>query len=122
MPNRLDPRVSLMTEAQLQDAIVAFAELNEWRVTFSPDWMKRLAFASMKQTRRSGRSWPKAGTPDLICVRSGRLVIAELKSHAGQVKADQWAWVEACAGVPGVEAYIWRPDDWIDGSIDEVLK
>lgn len=120
---RLDPRVKAMSEAQLQSAIVDFALLRGWLVTFTPDWMRKQAMAQMNAGHRRGdRPWPKAGTPDLICARAGRLVIAELKSHDGEVKPAQWDWIETAALVPGVEAYIWRPEDWVEGAIDEVLS
>ena len=121
MAKRLDPRVKKMSESDLQDAIVEFAERSGWLVTFSPDWMKRLAIASMLRQRRSDRPWPKAGTPDLIMVNGGRLIIAELKSHTGKLGPGQDEWLEALRQVDGVEVFLWKPTDWIDGTIEQTL-
>ncbi len=121
MTKRLDPRVKAMTEEQLQNAIVEFAERSGWVVTFTPDWMKRLAFASMRKSPRANRKWPKAGTPDLIMAGNGRLVIAELKSHTGKLGPGQDEWLEALRQVDGVEVFLWKPTDWIDGTIEQTL-
>lgn len=121
MATRLDPRVKAMTEEQLQNAIVDFAERSGWKVTFAPDWMKRLAIASMQRQRRNDRRWPKAGTPDLVMVRSGRLVVAELKSHRGEIGPGQQEWLDELRTVDGIEVYLWRPDEWVSGEIEAVL-
>ena len=56
-----------MTEAQLQDAIVQMARVLGWLVYHTFD------------SRRSA-----AGFPDLVMVRNGRLIFAELKSATGK--------------------------------------
>lgn len=123
-----------MTEAELQAAIVAEAILRKWFVY---------------HTRDSRGSNP--GFPDLVLVRTAsvfsqhtsRLVFAELKKQRGKTTADQELWLRALrkvennvgiavdavaelplelAFVPSVEVYVWRPSDWLGGTIEKVLK
>ena len=72
---------------------------------------------------RSYHTWGSfhspSGFPDLVLVRSDRLIFAELKSDKGKVSPDQTAWQEALAGT-GNDVYLWRPSEW--DSIVEVLK
>ena len=53
-----------------------------------------------------------AGFPDLVLVRRGRLVFAELKSDKGKVAPAQSEWLADLGGVRTTRAYVWRPDDW----------
>jgi len=57
-----------------------------------------------------------AGFPDLVLVRSPRVIFAELKSAKGKLSADQDGWLLALAGTP-IESYVWRP-----AQIDEVER
>lgn len=52
------------------------------------------------------------GFPDLVLVRSGRLVVAELKSKRGTTTEMQDVWLGRLADVAVVEAVVWRPSDW----------
>lgn len=94
-----------MTEALLQDAILAYAEMMGWR------WYH--PFISVN----SG-----AGYPDLTLVRNGRLVFAELKGPRGKLSPAQQEWLALLGTVPGVEAYLWTPQMWHDGIIERVLR
>jgi hypothetical protein len=116
-----DPRAQLMSEADLQAAIVELAQQAGWTVDFVPDWFWRLAFASMKRQRRGSRQWSPPGKPDLLLVKPGRLVFAELKSEKGTIRKPQREWLELLQTVPGVEVHIWRPRHWLSGEIDKVL-
>jgi hypothetical protein len=49
-------------------------------------------------------------------VKGNRLVFAELKMPKKKATAAQREWLEALGAVPGVETYLWTPDD-----IDEIL-
>ena len=103
----MTPTVLKQTEKQFQAAVVEYAELNGWLVYHTYD---------------SRRSNP--GFPDLVLVRDGWLVFAELKTEKGVVSRKQREWLEALAAVswrlstrPGYEpalilARIWRPSDW----------
>lgn len=63
-----------------------------------------------------------AGFPDLVIVfgRPGGLLFAELKSRAGKATTDQLVWLDRLRAA-GAAAYLWRPDDWHDGTIAAVL-
>lgn len=54
------------------------------------------------------------GFPDLVMVRRGVIVVAELKTEKGQPSIEQYQWLYELAGVGftfgGV--YLWRPSDW----------
>lgn len=92
-----------MTEAQLQDAVIQLAHLRGWMTYHTYD---------------SRRSSP--GFPDLVLVRADRLVLVELKSASGRVTADQQRWLEALY-LTNNEVYLWRPADWLDGTVDRAL-
>ena len=116
-----DPRAKLMTEAELQEAIVELAQRTGWTVDFVPDWFWRLAFASMKRQRRGNRQWSPPGKPDLTLLREGELVFMELKSERGTVRKPQRAWLDLLETVPGIAAYVIRPRHWLDGTVDRIL-
>ena len=50
------------------------------------------------------------GLPDLLTVKNGRIYALELKTAKGKVSADQQAWLDELAAVPGVTAEVVRPD------------
>lgn len=89
---QLDTYVS---EDELLEQVRAVARLNGWLTYHTHD------------SRRSER-----GFPDLVMVRRGRLVAAELKSERGLLTPDQHAWLTALARVETVEAHVWKPRDW----------
>ena len=60
------------------------------------------------------------GMTDLILCRPPRLILAELKSATGKLTASQEEWAELLKACPGVEYYLWRPEQWDE--ICEVLK
>jgi hypothetical protein len=53
-----------------------------------------------------------AGFPDLVLVRPPRIVFAELKVGNRQPTPAQERWLNLLRECPGVEAYLWRPEDW----------
>lgn len=97
------------TEAGFQAAVVQLAELHGWRWWHDND------------SRRN-----KSGFPDLVLVRDGVLIFAELKSETGRVSPAQTEWIGALeavamSGIEGVvEVHVWRPRDW--ESIVKVLS
>lgn len=93
-----------MTEKQLQAAIVECARLLGWLTYHTFD---------------SRRSSP--GFPDLILIRGGRLIAAELKSETGKMRPEQDAWLEAFIGT-GALAAVWRPSHWLAGLVEETLR
>ncbi len=76
--------------------------------------VRRLALQSgflIYHTHDSRRSDP--GFPDLVLCRPGSLIFAELKTATGKLSEEQAVWVDVlCHSIPGVECYVWRPEDW----------
>ena len=104
---------SAISEKQFQANVIALARLNHWAVYHAYD---------------SRRSEP--GFPDLVLIRDGKLLFAELKTERGRVSAAQKHWLEelltvtratwrygAADGV--VSVYVWRPSQW--AQIEAVL-
>ena len=102
-----------MNEAQLSAAVVELAELLGWRV-----------FTVRRSDRAIVASRTGAGFPDLVMVRSGRLLAVELKGARKSAKPTpaQHAWLAALGGCPGVEVDVWRPAQWHDGAIERALR
>jgi hypothetical protein len=90
-------------------------------------------------THRSDRSEP--GFPDLVLVRQGRLIFAELKRQKTRPTTAQRRWLDALTVVAAplevpdpcgfetdqpfpspVEVHLWRPLDLLDGTIERVLR
>src|SRR5438105_4792095 len=103
-----------MPEDVLQRQVLEFGFMLGWlRCHFRP--------------ARTAHGWRTAveGDPgfcDVVLVQHHRLVLAELKSEAGRPSQEQRRWLDAMAGVPGVEVYLWRPMDWLTGRIQRVLS
>lgn len=93
-----------MTEAQLQNCVRDCAQLFGWR--FYHPWI------SVKSAK---------GFPDCAMVRDRRLVFAELKGPRGKLTDAQRAWLDDLA-LAGAETYIWRPEHWLDGTIERRLR
>ena len=53
--------------------------------------------------------WSERGWPDVVLLRDGRLILAELKSERGKLTPDQARWLWELRRVPGLEVRIWRP-------------
>jgi hypothetical protein len=94
-----------MTERQLQEAIIACAKLLHWHCYHT--WL-------------STRSAP--GYPDLTMVRASRLLFVEVKSATGKLSPHQELWLGVLGGVPCVEVFVWRPEQWFDGTIERWLR
>lgn len=96
-------------ESGFQAAVIDLAQLRGWLVHHA-------------RPARTNDGWRtpisgNAGFPDLVLARSGRLVVAELKSARGVVSSFQQSWLDclgavsrASAGV--AEVHVWRPADW----------
>ena len=101
-----------ITEQQFQAQVLQLARLLGWRSAhFRP--------ALTTRGWRTPVQGDGAGFPDTVLVRRGRLVVAELKSAAGKLSAEQSAWLEALSAA-GCETFLWRPADFDD--IAEVLR
>ena len=93
-----------MTEKQLMAATVELARLLGYLVYHPFD------------SRRS-----VAGFPDLTMCRGSRLLFVELKTEKGIESVAQLDWSQALHHA-GAETYLWRPKDWLDGTIEATLR
>lgn len=83
-----------VSEKTFQQQVLDLAKLTGWRTYHVHD---------------SRRSNP--GFPDLVLVRRGRMVFAELKTRKGRVSREQQAWLDDLRACPTAEVFLWRPDD-----------
>lgn len=102
--------VRAMSEEEFQNWLVLHARYRRWRVFFFPGWAFRLAMASLKRSRRSDRLWPDKGWPDLVMLRNGKLIVAELKVGYGKPSDEQNEWIAALQSY-GIPCYVWYPKD-----------
>lgn len=104
----------LIPERLLLDAVVEAARALGWLVHHDrPARDRRGKWATAIQG--------DAGFPDLVLVRPPRVLFVELKAERGTLTVAQQGWLEAVSGCPGVECYVWRPRDWLDGTVLRVL-
>lgn len=94
-----------MTERVLQERVRHLAVAMGWLVYHTHD---------------SRRSEP--GFPDLVLVHADRrlLLYRELKTMRGTVTAHQRRWLDALTAA-GANAAVWRPTDWLDGTVERAL-
>jgi hypothetical protein len=95
-----------MSEATLQGHVMSEARDLGWRRYHTHD------------SRRSPR-----GFPDLCMVhrRQDRCVFVELKQEAKGPSDEQVEWGEDLLALTTVEFYLWRPTQWLDGTVKRVL-
>jgi hypothetical protein len=94
---------SSVTENDWKRRVLDAAKLFGWRFAhFRP-----------AQTTKGWRTAMEGhkGFPDLVLVRSPRVIFAELKV-AAKLTDEQAEWLDALGTSPGVESYVWRPTDW----------
>ena len=97
---------STLSETDFQNTVIELAELHQWRIYH---------VAKVKGQLRSKTS---IGFPDLVLVRSGQLIFAELKVGKNNPTEDQRRWLgELRKCLPDV--YLWRPCDWRE--IEKIL-
>ena len=68
---------------------------------------------------------PIQGDPgfcDLLLLRGERGLAVELKAQRGNLTAQQADWLAAWALIPGFLAGVWRPLDWLEGTIERLLR
>ena len=51
------------------------------------------------------------GFPDYVAAKGKRIIFAELKSEIGKLTPDQEDWIALLKLCPGVEVYVWKPND-----------
>jgi len=104
-------------EAEFQLQVIEYAQARGWRVAH---------FRAVRVQRRDGTTFwetPVAadgrGFPDLLMLRRGGAVVAELKVPPNTPTDEQEAWLAAFR-LLGVPAVVWTPADW--PAIEEVLR
>lgn len=70
-------------------------------------------------TYDSRRSDP--GLFDIIGARMPRFIVVECKRQNGVLTPEQHAWALETIPNPGVEVYVLRPVDWLDGTVLAIL-
>ena len=105
-----------MREDELKAAVIDLAERNGWYV---------YSIRRSDQAKVQGRRGTGKGYPDLTLLHPKRkkILFVELKSADGKITPGQGRWLEALTEVdhvPFVE--VWRPDKWLSGHIERVLR
>lgn len=99
------------TESGFLGTVVEYAKYRGWRTAhFRP---ARTATGWRTPCQGDAKGWP-----DLVFVRSGRIIFAELKMPKGKLSQEQLAWLEALRQTP-FEVYVWTPNEWPE--IEKVL-
>ena len=87
-----------VSEEQFQTDVMMYAQVVcRWKLIYHVPDSRRVS---------------SAGFPDLVMVRSGRLLFIECKKVGGVVSLAQRAWLDALGKVPGVEVMVATPEDW----------
>jgi len=102
-----------ITEDNFTNAVISLAQYRRWLVCHF-------------RAGRTAKGWRTPiqgdkGFPDLVLVRDGRLILAELKTATGKMRPDQERWHDVLTTVSGIEVYLWRPAD-LNETIPEVLR
>lgn len=92
-----------LTEADLQASVEDLLTFRGWKWHHETD------------SRKTAAGWL-----DITAIRDHRILAIELKAEKGKLTAEQESWLDAWYLTPA-EAYLWRPTDWFDGTIDAVL-
>jgi len=95
-----------ISERDWQSQVIKFATIHGWKHYHPPD-NKPVNGRIQKVV---------SGFPDLVLVKKGRLIFAELKRELGVLSPDQMDWLEELRQC-NLEVYVWRPSD-----VDEVVK
>jgi hypothetical protein len=97
----------------LQKSIIPLARLKGWRIAHFPPVKTDRGWRV--PVGADGKGWP-----DLMLARD-RVIAVEIKGDGDSLRPEQSEWLTAFR-LAGIEAYVWRPRDWLDGTIDEILS
>lgn len=97
----------------LQKGIIDLARRLGWRVAHTPPVLTKFGW-------RTPVAADGKGFPDLLLVRE-RALVAEIKGDGDRLTKEQSTWLSAFR-IAGIEAHVWTPEGWIDGSIEETLR
>lgn len=121
-----------VSERAFQAAVIEMAQRLHWLVFHASD-------RAPSEENRDYRAL-EAGFPDLVLVKGGVLIFAELKTDTGKLRAQQARWLLALDSVAAnhapdepfdmdadearalscVKVKLWRPRDWPE--IEETLR
>lgn len=104
-PLLLDNLALAMLEKELEGNVESLAKATGWKRYHTHD------------SRRSPE-----GFPDDVLVRGKRLIFAECKRQMEDPKPKQQEWLDALEATGLVEVYVWRPSDWLSGTIERIMK
>jgi hypothetical protein len=90
-----------VSEKEFSGWVVDLARLLQWRVARWPTWHS---------------TGTDSGVPDLLLARDGVVLLVELKREAGKLSLPQQDWAQHAL------VYVWRPSQWLDGTIEKVLR
>jgi hypothetical protein len=106
------PKTKPITEAEFLEQILEYAALRGWkRAHFRP--------------ARTAKGWRTAvqgdgkGFPDLVLLRRGVQIVAELKVGRNKTTPEQDEWL-AAFDAAGASCFVWYPENW--GEILRVLE
>ena len=99
------------TEAEFTAQVLEYARLRGWRTI-------HLRPARTARGWRTAVQGDGAGFPDVLALRGGRVVVAELKVARNVATEAQEAWLAAWREA-GAEVFLWTPDAWAE--IERVL-
>lgn len=104
-----------MNGKELQGAIADLARMRGWRCAhFSPGRV------GPKDSWITNYAYDSKGFPDLLLLRD-RIIGIEVKGDGDKMKQEQHDWKDAFLAA-GLEFYIATPKDWLEGSLDGILK
>lgn len=107
-----------MTEDDLKGAVLAEAALRGWLVHHDRPARSRRGGEDRYSTPIEG----DAGFADLVLVHHRHGVLfRELKSQRGTLDEDQRVWLAALSDAHA-DVAVWRPNDWIEGTIGRQLQ
>jgi hypothetical protein len=100
---------------ELQKAAVRLAQHYGWLVaTFPP-------IEQAKGGWRTSAGANAKGWPDIFAIRSERVLIREVKGDGDRLSAEQQRWLDLFLGA-SLDAAVWTPTDWRDGTVDRELR
>ena len=122
-----DPRLTIAPRPGHNQARVALAMTEDDLLASVLDLCRHLRLRTAHfRPARTEHGWRTAvsgdgqGWPDVTIV-GRKLVIRELKTERGRVVGPQAEWLLALQRA-GVDADVWRPTQWVDGTIQRHLR
>ena len=103
--------LDLISENDFLKAVLDLADLRGWLCYHS-----RPGLTQSGRWRTPAQGNGAVGFPDLVLVRKGQIVFAELKTNKGKVSDAQTHWLHTLAAQSNISVFVWRPCDmeWIE--------